>query len=262
MAEQVGTTPDRPALRAIHLSERLVLWSGLGAITLLGWLYLVWMPMAPGDFGSVGRSILRMMPASVADAALMFLMWAVMMVAMMLPSAAPMIETYARLVAGRGEHPGLRVWIFAAGYLVAWTLFSGVATAAQLSMQRIGAVTGAMTATPIVGAALLIMAGAYQLTPLKNACLTRCRTPLGFLMSEWRDGAAGALMMGVRHGAICLGCCSMLMILLFVFGVMNLVWVAALSIFVVLEKLLPGGRLIARVSGVAMLAAGLAILMR
>jgi predicted metal-binding membrane protein len=117
-----------------------------------------------------------------------------------------------------------------------------------------------MTTVPLISAGLLILAGLYQVTPLKNLCLTGCRTPIGFFMTEWRNGASGALRMGLRHGVMCLGCCWMLMLLLFVFGVMNLIWIAALSIFVLLEKLLPHGRLIARGSGVAMIAAGVTLL--
>ncbi|MGH7880582.1 MAG: DUF2182 domain-containing protein, partial [Candidatus Binataceae bacterium] len=190
---------------------------------------------------------------------LMFLMWAVMMVAMMLPSAAPMIETYTRVAPARGAAAG-RVWIFAAGYVVIWTAFSAIATVAQLWLQRLGVVTNAMTATPVVGAVLLLAAGVYQLTPLKTLCLSQCRSPVGFLMTHWRAGSSGAFRMGLQHGVICFGCCAMLMILLFVFGVMNLVWVAALALLVLLEKVLPGGRLIARVSGLAMVAAGVILL--
>lgn len=261
MADLTTAIQDRPALGAIQSRERLALWCGLGAATIIAWLYLVWMPMSPGDLGSIGMRILGTMPPTVADATLMFLMWAVMMVAMMLPSAAPMIETYARVAAGRGASARLSVWVFTAGYLVIWTVFSAVATAEQLLLQQVGIVTGAMTATPIVAAVILITAGVYQVTPVKNLCLSRCRSPIGFLTTEWREGVAGAFRMGLRHGILCAGCCGMLMLLLFVFGVMNLVWVAALSILILLEKLLPGGRLIARVSGVAMLAGGLAMLM-
>jgi predicted metal-binding membrane protein len=217
------------------------------------------MPMSVSDFGGFGRRLLSAVAPDIAAAWLMFLMWAVMMVAMMLPSAAPMIETYARVAPGRGSSR-FRVSIFAAGYVVVWTLFSALATGAQLWLQRVGIVTSAMTATPIVGGVLLLAAGIYQLTPMKTLCLSQCRSPLGFLMTSWRDGGSGAFLMGLHHGLFCFGCCAMLMILLFVFGVMNLMWVAALSLLVLLEKVLPGGRLIARLSGVAMLAAGVALL--
>jgi predicted metal-binding membrane protein len=250
-----------PAPLAIAWRERAVLWGSLGAITLLAWLYLVRMPMTPGDLGGRAARILGAVAPGTADAALMFMMWAVMMVAMMIPSAAPMIETYARIAGGRGPRPGYRVGLFAAGYVTIWTAFSALATAAQVELQRAGMVTGALTATPVVSAILLFAAGIYQATPLKNLCLSKCRSPLGFLLTEWREGAAGAYLMGLHHGATCVGCCAMLMLLLFVFGVMNLVWVAALSVLVVLEKSLPAGRLIARASGYAMIAGGVALLL-
>jgi len=260
MADGETAAPAAPGLSAIAPRDRAVLWGSLGAITALAWLYLAWMPMSAGDFGGRAARLLSAVSPGTAEAALMFLMWAVMMVAMMVPSAAPMIETYARIARGRSARPGYCVGLFAAGYLAIWTGFSVVATAAQIALQRAGVVSGALTATPVVSAALLIVAGLYQVTPLKDVCLSRCRSPLGFLMTEWREGPAGACVMGLRHGAMCVGCCWMLMLLLFVFGVMNLIWVAALSVFVLLEKSLPAGRLVARASGFAMLAGGIALL--
>jgi predicted metal-binding membrane protein len=187
------------------------------------------------------------------------MMWALMMVAMMLPSASPMILTY---VAIARRQPGARVyapWIFAASYVLVWTLFSAAATAGQLILQNSSLIDRAAHATWITGAMLLVLAGLYQLTPFKNACLSHCRSPLGFFMTEWSDGLTGALAMGIKHGAQCLGCCWMLMGLLFVFGVMNLIWVAALSLLVLLEKVAPFGHTIARVSGAAMLAGAIAL---
>ncbi len=240
--------------------DRVILWGSLGAITLIAWLYLLWMPMAPGDFGLIGRRVLATIPPSAVDSTLTFLMWAIMMVAMMLPSATPMIDTYVRIVGNRSASPWTQVATFTSGYLIIWTLFSAMATAGQFFLQRVGLVTGGLTTTPIAGAVLLISAGTYQVTPLKNVCLIGCRSPIGFFMSGWRDGTSGALRMGLHHGALCLGCCWLLMVLLFLFGAMNLLWVAALSIFVLLEKALPGGRILAYGSGFAMIIAGLALL--
>jgi predicted metal-binding membrane protein len=249
------------ALRAITGWDRIVLWSILSVVIALAWLYLLWMPMAPQDLGGWAARLLGAVAPDTAEAIMMLLMWTVMMVAMMLPSAAPMIETYARVASGRGSGSGLRVGLFASGYVAIWTGFSAIATAAQMVLQRAGLVSGALVATPLVSAVLLITAGLYQVTSLKNACLSKCRAPLGFLMTAWREGASGAFLMGLHHGATCVGCCSMLMLLLFVFGVMNLIWVAVLTILVVLEKLLPAGSLIARVSGYAMLAGSIALLL-
>jgi predicted metal-binding membrane protein len=187
------------------------------------------------------------------------MMWSVMMVAMMLPSASPMILAYAAIARRHPSTPPYASWIFAGSYLVIWTLFSAAATGGQLLLEHSPLFDGASRVTSVAGAVLLILAGAYQLTPFKNVCLAHCRSPLGFFMTEWRDGIAGALSMGFRHGAQCLGCCWMLMGLLFVFGAMNLIWVAALSLLVLLEKLAPSGHTIARVSGVAMLAGAIAL---
>ncbi|MBV8357263.1 MAG: DUF2182 domain-containing protein, partial [Deltaproteobacteria bacterium] len=168
--------------------------------------------------------------------------------------ASPMILTYAAMAR---RHPGSSAyapWIFAGAYLVIWTLFSAAATAGQVLLENASLLYGASRATSVVSAILLMLAGLYQLTPFKNSCLAHCRSPIGFFMTEWRNGLTGAFTMGIKHGAQCLGCCWMLMGLLFVFGVMNLMWVAALSVLVLLEKLAPFGHTIARVSGVVMLA--------
>jgi predicted metal-binding membrane protein len=239
--------------------DRAIVAFGLAGIATLAWIYLIYMDwgMRHMDLGMKMVIMPAMQHWTAWDLFLVFLMWAIMMVAMMLPSAAPMIETYARVACSRPNYRPHFVWIFTAGYLIVWTVFSAAATIAQITLQRVGAITPAASVSPVIGGVLLIMTGIYQVTPLKNACLTGCRSPIAFLMTQWRDGARGALAMGLRHGAFCLGCCSMLMVLLFVFGVMNLIWIAALSIFVLIEKLIPGGRLIARWSGITMLAAGL-----
>jgi predicted metal-binding membrane protein len=242
------------------LQERVIRVAALGAITALSWLYLVWMPMLPSDVGIVGR-LLAVLPTRVAGALLTFMMWAVMMVAMMLPSASPMVLTYGSIVRGRADTAAYAVWLFAAGYVAIWTAFSAATTAGQLFLEQTSLLRGAAQATPLIGALLLVVAGIYQLTPLKSTCLAHCRSPLGFFMTEWRSGASGAFTMGIKHGAYCVGCCWMLMGLLFVFGVMNLLWVAALSGLVLWEKLAPFGRGISRASGILMLAGAIALVM-
>ena len=188
--------------------------------------------------------------------ALVFAMWAAMMVAMMVPSAAPAILLYARVhrqSAARGHPP---TPAFLAGYLTCWTVFSGLAAALQLAI----ASSMSMALEGRAGTALvLIAAGLYQLSPLKNACLVRCRSPAQFLVRHYRPGTAGAFRLGLLHGAFCVGCCWLLMALLFVGGVMNLLWIAGLTLLVAAEKLLPRGEWIARMAGVAML--GWAILL-
>jgi predicted metal-binding membrane protein len=186
------------------------------------------------------------------DVALLFLMWAVMMVAMMLPSAAPMILLFASVNRGR-----IPTAVFVAGYLSVWIGFSVAATLSQTALHQAALLSPAMAATsPLLGGLLLIVAGIYQWLPLKSACLGQCRSPLHFLGSEWREGRRGALVMGVRHGLFCVGCCWALMGLLFFAGVMNLTWVAAIAALVLAEKVVPRGAWIGRAGGAVLTATG------
>jgi len=200
-----------------------------------------------------------MMDWSGADLLLVFLMWTVMMAAMMLPSAAPLLLLIARINYGRfsSQRAFVATGIFGLGYLAVWAGFSLLATLAQWGLLEARLVSPMMeSASPWLSAALLAAAGAYEFTPLKNACLARCRSPLSVLMTQWREGFAGAWVLGLRHGAWCTGCCWLLMALLFVFGVMNLAWIAALSLLVVLEKLLRRPRWFPRAAGAALLGWG------
>ncbi len=193
------------------------------------------------------------------DALLLFVMWSAMMAAMMVPGTAPMIAAFATINRRRRERqaPYVPTAVFLAGYLVAWAGFSLLATAAQYLLQKAELLTTTMqSASNAFSAALFLVAGLYQFSPLKERCLSLCRSPDGFILSEWRDGAAGALVMGIRHGLFCLGCCAALMLLLFAVAVMDLRWVAALAVLVTAEKLLPGVRFWRTAIGVALLAAG------
>jgi predicted metal-binding membrane protein len=197
-----------------------------------------------------------------ADVFFTFAMWAVMMVGMMAGTAAPVLLLFAAARAGRGDR-GVRlaVVMFGLGYVTVWVGFSACAALAQWALHETAMLSPAMAASsPYLAGAILIVAGAYQLTPWKGACLTHCRSPLGFLMTNWRDGRLGELQMGVRHGAYCLGCCWALMCVLFAVGVMNLVWVATLTGFVLLEKIGPAGATVARVAGAAMVLAGILLI--
>jgi predicted metal-binding membrane protein len=199
--------------------------------------------------------------------ALLWAMWAVMMVGMMLPSASPMLLLYgstARRSAPTRSWASQRIYAFAAGYLVVWAVFSLGATALQRLLAMFLFVSPMMEVTsPVVGAMLLLIAGVYQLTPLKQACLQTCQSPLGFLMGRWwRAGAAGALRMGLEHGALCVGCCWALMLLLFAGGVMNLAVIAALTALVAFEKLTRFGMPGTRISGVLLIAIGVWMLAR
>ncbi len=237
--------------------DRLVIVGGLCALTMLSWLYLVRMPMPGGSMAGMRMAMPMPYRPTIEGAWLTFVMWTVMMAAMMVPSMAPMVLMFARVCRGNDQAPSVKVWLFALGYLVVWTFFSAVATAGQLALQEAALLGDALEATPVVGGAVLVAAGVYQLTPLKDVCLVRCRSPLSFFMTSWRDGRLGAFRMGLGHGAFCVACCWLLMALLFVVGVMNLLWVAALSAFVLLEKAGPYRRPVAAASGLGMLAAGI-----
>ena len=200
------------------------------------------------------------MPWTVTDAFFTFAMWAVMMVGMMAPSASPMLLLFAGTRAGRANRGvSLTTLAFGLGYIAVWAAFSAAATLAQYGLHEAAMLSPAMASSSArLSGAILVAAGLYQLTPWKGKCLTHCRSPLGFLMTNWRDGARGAFTMGLRHGLYCLGCCWALMCVLFVVGVMNLVWIAALTIFVLVEKIGPAGAIVARLSGAAMIVLGIA----
>jgi predicted metal-binding membrane protein len=261
--------PPDGALSAILKRENLVVAFALFLLTLLAWV-LAWLaaqmnaPMA-GMASMPGMDMSAMapvfMPWTAAHFLFMFAMWAVMMVGMMTPSAAPMILIYgqvARQARTLGRDFAPAGW-FAAGYLVSWTLFALAATAAQYGLERLALLTPMMaSANKFFGAAVLVVAGIYQLTPLKDSCLAQCRAPLSFVQRHggFRPGILGSLRLGALHGVYCIGCCGALMALLFVVGVMNLLWIAGLMIFVLAEKIVPGGRYFGRLAGVAAILAG------
>jgi len=224
------------------------------ALSLAGWGALAWIAF------DMGHPLAQLtMPASSdwrwANVLAVAAMWAVMMAAMMLPSALPMVLAFVKL--SRRSAEAMRARSFVAAYLLVWLAFSVAATGLQWALQAAGWVNPMIVSTSaLLSGVLLLVAGAYQFSPLKHICLTHCRTPIGFLVGEWRAGAFGAFVMGVRHGLFCLGCCWALMALLFVGGVMNLAWIAALSIVVAIEKLLPQGQRLASVLGLVLIAAG------
>jgi predicted metal-binding membrane protein len=193
----------------------------------------------------------------VAELVMLFLMWTVMMAAMMLPSAAPVILLIVGTYRRRGHRSHILTLAFASGYLLVWTAFSAIAAVAQLFLHRAAVLSSAMAAdSALIGGGILLVAGAYQWLPLKAACLTHCRSPLAFLTGHWREGVSGALGMGTRHGLYCVGCCWGLMLLLFAAGVMNLLWVGVLSLFVLAEKVAPQGARLGRITGVFLMGWG------
>ncbi len=261
------------AVEGLLRRDRWVVLAMLSAVIVASWAYVLagagmgmsafemtrmsGMPQPAG-----GMADMAMAPAawSPGYAAVMFVMWWVMMVAMMLPGATPMILLYAavqRRQRAQGN-PYVPTSLFAASYLLAWAGFSLAAVALHWLLDRAGLLSTGMTVTSyLIGAAILIAAGLYQLTPLKQACLRHCRMPAQYLAEQWRPGPGGGVAMGLRHGAYCLGCCWFLMLLLFFGGIMNLYWIAGLALYVLIEKLLPVGHWLDYAVGVLLLGAGL-----
>jgi predicted metal-binding membrane protein len=228
------------------------------------WMWIV--VMARDMYGPMTGASAWMMTANwdVPHLLLLWAMWTVMMTAMMLPSASPLVLLYgATSRRSAQETAGRQIYALTAGYLIVWTVFSLGATALQRGFAALLIVSPMMEVTNSrFGATLLLLAGVYQLTPMKHACLRTCRSPLGFLMSRWRAGWSGAFVMGIEHGAYCVGCCWALMLLLFAGGVMNLTVIAALTAFVAFEKLAPLGLHGAWISGVLLMATGFLMLLR
>lgn len=242
--------------------DRLIVAIGIATVVAFSWGYLL---AGAGIDMSMADMPMEPEPWSPAQGLLMFAMWWVMMIAMMVPSAAPTILLYAtikRRQAAR-ENPVMASWLFLAGYLLIWAGFSLVAVSLQWALDQAGLLSGMMASTStVLAGTILLAAGTYQLTPIKRACLRYCQSPLLFLSSYWQAGALGALRMGVRHGGYCVGCCWFLMALLFVVGVMNLAWVAAVAIYVAFEKLLPHSQWLSRAAGVGLMLAGAIVLAR
>lgn len=253
--------------------DRAIVLAALAVVALLAWIYLLSSGAPTG--GSEGHAMdgmdmgpaagAEIAPWSAADFLLMLAMWAVMMIGMMTPSVAPMLLIYARVVRSaeeRGQPFAATGW-FAFGYLAAWSAFAVLATVAQWLLEQAAMMTPMMAiADTRIAGALLLAAGAYQWTPAKDACLGRCRSPLQFIQSQggFRRERHASLLLGLKHGAFCIGCCWALMLLLFLGGVMSLLWIAALAAIVLAEKLLPGGLLLARAGGAVFLLAGAALL--
>ena len=261
------------ALETLLRRDRVVVGTALAVLIVAAWLYLLHLASAMSDMAIPDMPTMpgmaMAMPAmhawSWVEVGALVIMWAVMMVAMMTPAAAPMILMFATIHRRRTAEgrPATPTAIFVLGYLVIWTIYSVVAALAQAGLHAAALLSPAMPATsPLLAGGLLVAAGVFQWTPLKRACLAACRSPLSFLMTGWREGRAGAFAMGLRHGLYCLGCCWALMALLFVAGVMNLLWVAIIAVAVLVEKVVPRGDLVGRFAGVALVVAGVLLVAR
>ena len=263
------------ALETLLRRERVVVGGAVAALVLLAWLY-IWEGAGMG-MSALDMTTLALFPHRMPDPMAgmqmpgmtwltVAVMWWTMMIAMMTPSAAPLLLLYGRVMRQTAQNPYIAYappMVLGAGYLAVWLAFSVVAASLQFTIVKTG-LLGAMmleSRSAVLSAAVLIAAGAYQLTPLKRSCLHHCRGPVEFLRRYWRPGRWGAFAMGVRHGAWCVGCCWMLMALLFVGGVMNLAWIALLALLVTAEKLAPAGMLVSRLAGIALIVWGVATLL-
>ncbi|WP_259780304.1 DUF2182 domain-containing protein [Aestuariispira ectoiniformans] len=239
--------------------------AGLLGVAALSWAYLGFDAARMADDMAIMKATPMAMnsPWSAASLTVAFLMWTVMMVGMMLPSAAPAIMLYramAKKRVGEGRHR-LAFWLFTAGYLAVWTGFSALAVLMQAGLQSATLLSPMLVSkSGVFSGVLLVAAGIYQWLPFKDACLSKCRSPMSLFLFHWRPGRAGAFLMGLEHGALCLGCCWALMLLLFTAGVMNLIWVGLITAYVFVEKLLPAGDVIGRIAGVVMAVAGLSLI--
>jgi predicted metal-binding membrane protein len=266
------------SLESVLRRDRIVFAAALAVVTLLAWAYVVYlyfqMKMGGMDMSGFRMAVtaagMVMTPAfqpwSGSEFVFTVIMWVVMMIGMMTPSAAPIILLYARVgrqAAGQGKPFASTAW-FASGYVFAWTAFAFAATTAQWGLDRAALLTPMMsTASTVAGSIILIAAGAYQWTPLKNRCLSHCQSPLQFIFQHggFRSDVLGSLQLGTRHGVYCVGCCWAIMALLFVVGVMNVLWIAVIAIVVLAEKLFPAGRFVSRIAGAGFVLAGLWLLM-
>ena len=250
------------ALAGLPRRDRFIIGGGLLGIALLAWAYLFY-DAKRMNAGSACCNLAAMNAAPINTVLALFVMWSVMMVAMMLPSALPMVLTFAavsrnRRAAGRAH---VSVAMFVAGSVVVWSAFSVLAAAAQWLLHRSLLLSSEMASTSsILAGVLLLIAGIFEFTPLKRKCLTHCRGTVEFIMTRWREGRGGALRMGVEHGVFCTGCCWALMALLFILGVMNLLWVAALTILVCVEKMLPARAHVSFAIGLLLASSGVYVL--
>ena len=265
-----GLSIDK-AVEGVVKRDRVVVLGALIAVVGLSWAYVfagAGMDMSAFEMTRMnsGNGGMNMMMPAVWDlgyAGVMFVMWWVMMVAMMLPAAAPMVLLFAAINRKQREsgNPYIPTALFASAYLVVWAGFSIAAVGVQWSLEVTTLLSPMLvSASVVLGGVLLLAAGIYQLTPLKQACLKHCRSPLQFILTRWRNGAYGAFRMGIEHGAYCVGCCWFLMGLLFFGGIMNLYWITGLAVFVLLEKTVPVGHWISYVVGVGLIGWGSVVL--
>jgi predicted metal-binding membrane protein len=231
-------------------SDRAVILGSLIALAAAAWGLLIWQSVAMDDDMSLTMGM---------GAPLFIALWVAMMVAIMYPTAAPMIMAFARIHKDRRERGRAFVptWVFAGSYMVLWSATGLLAYGMAVGADYLASQSAWLSDNaPRLGGGLLIIAGLYQLTPLKDICLSKCRTPMSFLMNSWREGLSGAIRMGLEHGAYCLGCCWLLFLIIFPLGMMNIGVLALITILIFAEKVLPLGRRIAYAAGAGLVAYG------
>jgi predicted metal-binding membrane protein len=252
---------DSPVFR----QDRTLVFAGLGVVAVAAWGYTAYLAWSMATMDHAAMPAVGAWRWTLGDVIAAFLMWTVMMTAMMLPAAALMIAMVATINRRRRERdePYTPTAVFVAGYLLVWTGFSVLATGVQSVLHAASLLTPMMeNAHPAFAGVLLVLAGLYQWMPFKQACLARCRSPLGFILTEWRDGTLGALVMGVRHGLFCVGCCWALMALLFAVSVMNLLWVATLAALVMAERVSRHGDWVRQLVGAGLVLVGIAAIVQ
>jgi predicted metal-binding membrane protein len=270
----LGMTIDK-AIEIVVKRDRMVVMGALCGVVALSWAYLLAgagmnmsaLEMTRLTSGEAGMDMMMPVIWDLGYAGLMFVMWWVMMIAMMLPSAAPMVLLFAAINRRQKEsgnpsrNPYVPTALFASAYVIVWAGFSMAAVAVQWSLESMAGLSPMLaSASVVLGGSLLLAAGIYQLTPLKQACLNHCRSPLQFILTRWRVGAKGAFRMGFEHGAYCVGCCWFLMGLLFFGGIMNLYWITGLAVFVLLEKTIPAGHWVSHLVGIVLIVWGIVVL--
>ena len=254
-------------LVSVLKNDRFIVLTALSLICVLSWLYLIYLynQMYPMNMDALFFAMPMTPQWSWTDFVLLFLMWFVMMIAMMIPSVTPLVIIFTVINRKRlqQQNPYISSGYLLSGYFLVWAAFSLFATLLQWWLQRVSLLNPAMvTTSKILGGIILIAAGIFQFTPLKNTCLHNCRSPLGFIHQHWKDGKRGAIRMGIQNGIYCLGCCWILMMLLFVSGIMNILWIAIISLFVLIEKISSSVKVISLIAGIALIAYGIIILLQ
>lgn len=254
-------------LQSVLKKDRFIVLIALFILCVLCWLYIIYLynQMYPMNMGALFFAMPMTPKWSWTDFVLLFLMWFVMMIAMMTPSIAPLVLIFTLINRKRlqRKNPFVPTGYLLSGYFLVWAAFSLFATLLQWLLQQFSLLNHEMiTTSKILSAIILILAGIFQLTPLKNTCLRFCRTPISFIHQYWKDGKSGALRMGIQNGIYCLGCCWILMLLLFVSGIMNILWIALISLFVLMEKVLTSVKAIPFFAAIALIAYGIIILLQ